>query len=124
LVSQEGKTVFFDQKLAIFSEIIEHNEIDDVIRVDIPEAILKTIQGFLESHQYSANSMRFSKPIKSNKIEDNLDSISADYFKDFNTLNKMEEIKNIMHATIYLNIEPLKNILYNIIACQFYIGET
>lgn len=41
----------------------------------------------------------------------------------YNVEDNIKEIKDLLNSSIYLNFEELKQNIYTLLACEFYVGK-
>ena len=68
--------------------------------------------------------MKVFTPLTSDKLEKHLDEKSYEIFKNYEGVEKAEEIKPLVDAAYYFDIEPFKKACLVTLGCPFYIGTT
>ena len=92
---------------------------DDKISVELMKKVVK----YCNIHNF--NPPKLITPIKSDKLEENLCEKDFKFFKEEKfDIFKDEELKKLIEAAAFLQIQTLQDICFCIIATEFYVGDS
>ena len=119
----KGETIQVNARIVDCSKLIKdthelQKDKKEAIPVKTPTETFKKVLNYLEAHKYKPTSVE--KPIKTDKLELNLDEIDYRFIASYD----LESVKEVLDAATELQIETLKDLCIARIATEFYIGNS